>query len=344
MFNRLWNPANRFTPHEVTWEGEPPKARLRVVEDDTKGILARNRSPDIDFEWAVNPYRGCTHACAYCYARAFHEHLGYGAGSDFERQIVVKTRAPELLQQAFNAPSWKGELVVFSGATDGYQPLESRYGLTRRCLGVCAAYRNPTAVITRSPLILRDLDLLRDLAQHDAVAVSVSTPIWNPDVARALEPGTCSPQRRVEVVQTLSAHGIPVGVSIAPVIPGLTDHDIPRLLRSARAAGARWAWFSPLRLPGSVAEVFQRRLRDRLPLQADRVLSRLRRTMGSSTRFGERFQGNLEAPEWQSVRQLFQLWHRRLGFEPRRRPGKPHTTFRRPRSGSQLGLFPDHAS
>lgn len=336
MFTQTWNPPNRFAPHELEWEIEPPRARLQVLEDDTRGILARNDSPDVDFDWSLNAYRGCTHACGYCFARTFHELLGYGAGSDFERRIVVKVRAPELLAQTFESTRWKGERIAMSTATDCYQGLEKRYELTRRCLQVCEEYRNPVTIVTRSPLVLRDLDVLGSLARHDAVGVTVSLPIANVRVCRALEPGAPPPATRIAAIRELAAAGIPVGVSIAPVIPGLNDRGVPEALKLARQAGAQWAWFSALRLPGAVAEVFERRLRAALPERADSVLRKIARSASDVGRFGDRLRGPSN-PAWDATRRLFELWHRRLGFTTRW-AGPAETPFRRPGHGIQMAL------
>lgn len=339
MSSRVWNPPNRFDPVSIEWEEPPPPARLKVVEDDTHGIIAHNNSPDVGFEWSVNPYRGCTHACAYCYARDTHAYLGYGAGSDFERIIVVKRRAPALLREAFDAKSWKGELVCFSGVTDCYQPLERRYELTRGCLAVCAEYRNPVSIITRSPIVARDIDVLSALNQHDAIAVSVSIPILDAAMQRKIEPGAPPPAARLAAIGALAAAGIPVGVSISPIIPGINESSIPETLRAAREQGARWAWKIPLRLPGAVAEVFETRLREALPDRADRVMNGIRRMRGGEVndpRLGSRMKG--QGASWEATDALFQLWHERLGYEKRAARTGP-SPFRRPGQGLQLGLF-----
>lgn len=339
MSSKVWNPPNRFSPVTIAWEEPPPPARLQVVEDDSKGVIAHNDSEDVGFDWSVNPYRGCTHGCAYCYARPTHEYLGYGAGSDFERTIVVKRRAPDLLREAFDAAGWKGEVVAFSGVTDCYQPLERRYELTRRCLQVCADYRNPVAIITRSPLITRDLDVLGALIAHDAIAVSVSIPILDPDVQRAIEPGAPPPSARLAAIGALAAAGIPVGVSVSPIIPGLNEAEIPETLRAAREHGAQWAWKIPLRLPGAVAEVFETRLREAMPDRADRVMNGIRRMRGGALndpRPGMRMRGS--GASWEATEALFQLWHDRLGYA-KRAPRTGPSPFRRPGHGRQLGLF-----
>src|SRR5207245_486 len=274
------NPPNPWLSTEVEYLDEIPPAELEVYEDHTREILAHNDSPDVGFSWSVNPYRGCFHACAYCYARPSHEYLGLGAGTDFERKITVKPQAPRLLREAFERPSWKGELVVFSGVTDCYQPLEASYRLTRGCLEVCAEYCNPAGIITKSPLIERDLEVLQQLQKEARVSVSVSIPIWDRGHAHAIEPYVATPERRMKTIERLAAAGLDVGVNVAPVIPGLSDADIPRILEAAHAAGARRAGFVFLRLPGSVKQVFEQRLRESLPLRADRVLNRVRDARG----------------------------------------------------------------
>lgn len=313
----LDNPPNPWASTEVEYlEEPPPDVRLEVYEDHSRKILATNDSPDVGFSWSVNPYRGCFHACAYCYARPSHEYLSFGAGTDFDRKIVVKPRAPELLREAFDKKSWKFETVVFSGVTDCYQPLEASYRLTRRCLEVCLLYGNPVGIITKAPLIERDAELLEALARGPGAHVTVSIPFWDQDKARAIEPYVATPHRRLRIIETLAARGIHVGVNVAPVIPGLNDQDIPRVLTAARDAGARSANFVLLRLPGSVKEVFESRLRASLPLQAERVLHRIRETRGGrlyDPRFGVRGRG--EGPISDSIETLFRATARRLGLE-----------------------------
>jgi DNA repair photolyase len=277
-----------------------------------------------------------------CYARPTHEYLGLGAGTDFERKITVKPEAPRLLREAFERRSWKGELVAFSGVTDCYQPLEASYQLTRGCLEVCREYRNPVCIITKAPLVERDIDLLVELSKVARVSVSVSIPLWDRDHARALEPQVATPQRRMEIVARLAAAGIDVGVNVAPVIPGLGDADIPAILEAAAKAGAKWAGFVFLRLPGSVARVFEERLREHLPLRADRVLSRIREARGGKlydSRFGVRGRGQGRYAE--TVRDLFETTARRVGIATGFGSGRePASTFHRPdRPGRQLPLL-----
>jgi len=337
------NPVNRFDRRTTSYEpGETPPSTVTFIDDQSRSILSGNDSPDVSFDWSVNPYRGCVHSCAYCYARPFHEYLGMGAGTDHDTRIVVKRQAPALLRQAFDAPSWKGELVVFSGVTDCYQPVESQLQLTRGCLQVCAQYRNPVAIITKAPLVERDIDLLQLLHREARVEVRVSIPFFDPVHARALEPWVATPQRRLETVRRLAEAGIPVGVNVAPLIPGLGDAEMPRILQAAREAGATTAGWVLLRLPGAVQQVFEQRLREALPDHADRVLQQVRRTRGGELydlRFGHRKRGN--GPAAQAIAHLFDITCRKVGLLP----GFPHAsdappTFRRPpRPGQQLSLF-----
>jgi DNA repair photolyase len=312
----LSNPPNPWATTEVEYLEGAPEVRLEVYEDHTRQILAKNDSPDVGFTWSVNPYRGCFHACAYCYARPSHEYLSWGAGTDFDRKIVVKPEAPALLRAAFAKRTWKKELVVFSGVTDCYQPLEASYRLTRGCLEVCVETANPAGFITKSPLIERDLDLLTALGQVASAHVTVSVPFWDADKARAIEPYVATPLRRLHTIEKLARAGVSVGVNIAPVIPGLNDQDIPRVLTAAREAGASYAGFVLLRLPGSVKAVFEERLRAGLPLQADRILHRIRETRGGDLydpRFGVRGRG--EGPYAQAIKTLFQTTASRLGLQ-----------------------------
>lgn len=344
---KVSNPPNPWLSTELEYLDEVPPARLEVFEDHTHQILAQNDSPDLGFRYTLNPYRGCYHGCAYCYARPTHEYLSFGAGTDFERKIVVKRDAPELLQKAFDRPSWQGELLVFSGVTDCYQPLEASFQLTRRCLQVCAEYRNPVAIITKAPLIERDLDVLLELQRVAQLTVTVSVPIWDTERARAIEPYVATPQRRMRTVEKLAAAGLAVGVSVAPLIPGLGDEDIARILEAAAAAGARYAATTFLRLPGSVRQVFEERLRQKLPLRADRILARVREARGgklNSAEFGKRHQG--EGAYAESARALFIATCERLGLQtgfPADERSPPVSTFCRPpaapRPGDQLRLF-----
>ena len=231
-----------------------------------------------------------------CYARPSHEYLSFGAGSDFERKIVVKPNAPELLREAFDKKSWKGDLVMFSGITDCYQPLEHEKKLTRGCLEVCLEYKNPLGIITKSPIIERDIDLLVELVKHTSrCRVSISIPFWNPDYAKAMEPFVTTPARRMKIIETLAKAGVPVGISVSPIVPGLNDEDIGEVLERAADAGASHAFFVLLRLPGAVKDVFEKSLREKLPLRAEKVFRRLREAHDGKlydSAFGKRGRGD----------------------------------------------------
>jgi DNA repair photolyase len=334
------NPPNPWATSDVEYlDGEAPSAQLQVYEDRTRGILAHNDSPDVGFAWSVNPYRGCFHACAYCYARPSHEYLSFGAGTDFERKIVVKPDAPALLREAFDQPKWAGELVAFSGVTDCYQPLEASYRLTRGCLEVCAEYRNPAAIITKAPLIERDVDVLQSCAAVARLSIMVSIPFWDEARARAIEPFVTTPVRRVRTIERLSRAGLRVGVMVAPIVPGLNDEEMGEVMRAARDAGAAYAGTTLLRLPGPVKDVFEGRLRAALPLRADRVLRRIRETRDGKmydARFGVRGRG--EGAYADAIAALFEQTAQKLGLETRgfAQEGAP-ATFRRPKG--QLALW-----
>lgn len=337
--HRRLNPTNRFTGTHTDWDIPPPPQKLELLPDATRTILARNTSPDIPDQWSLNPYRGCSHACAYCFARTYHEHLGFSVGTDFERRIVVKHDAPELLEARLRARGWDGAPIAIAQVTDAWQPIERKLQITRRCVAVLAAHRNPLTVITRSPLVARDVDLLAELAAHDAVRVHVSIPVFDPDLCRAVEPGTAPPAARLAAVRALADAGVPVGVSLAPVIPRLSDALIPQALQAAREAGARWAWMGLVRLPEGVDAYFQARLEQALPDRAEAVMRALRGLRGGATddrRFGRRMRG--QGPGWAMIQQLFRIWRDRLGFQP----PPPHpdpSPFRVPGKGQQVRLF-----
>jgi DNA repair photolyase len=333
------NPQNRWRQHRVEYDVEsvPPQS-LQIYEDETANLISENDSPDVPFRFSVNPYRGCAHGCAYCYARPTHEYLGFGSGTDFERKIVVKPRAAELLRAAFERKSWSGESIMFSGNTDCFQPLEADLRLTRQCLEVCLEYRNPVHVITKSSLIERDLELLQCLHEQAAAGVTISVTFWDPEVARAMEPYAPAPARRIETIRRLAARGIPVSVNMAPLIPGLSDRDLIPILEAARDAGALSAAAILLRLPGSAAEVFAERLQHALPLRAEKILRRVREMRGGAlndSRFHARMSG--EGSYAQTLMNMFTSTVSRLGFGDF--PEAKVDTFRRPGSREQLSLF-----
>jgi DNA repair photolyase len=335
---QISNPPNPFESQHRDLLEPAGTARLTLYADDSREILSRNDSPDLPFRWSVNPYRGCFHACAYCYARPSHEYWGFGAGTDFESKIVVKEEAPQLLRRAFEKPSWRGELIIFSGNTDCYQPLEAEYRLTRACLEICADYRNPVGIITKGSLVLRDLDVLVRLHREAWVVVYFSIPFSADDEARKVEPQAPSITKRFAAMKTLSDAGIPAGLSIAPVIPGLNEDDIPELLERAYDAGARTATYSLLRLSGSLEPVFLDRIGEAFPERIGKITNRLRAIRGGTlteSRFFKRQAG--QGPYWELIEQLFAVAKRRVGFPEDDLSAIPWT-FRRP-GVEQTSLF-----
>ena len=338
MYSSQDNPPSRFEPTHVEWEGPAPEVQYTAIEDHSRSILSENRSPDLPFRWSLNPYRGCFHGCAYCYARPSHEYLGYGAGTDFQTRLLYKPGAANLLTEAFEKPSWRGELVLMSGNTDCYQPLEIRLGLTRACLEVCRDYRNPVGILTRSTAIRRDVDLLAELHERAWAGVTFSIPFLDPVLCRKIEPGAPPPAQRLAAMKALAEVGIPVGVNVAPLIPGLNDTEMVSVLQAAKEAGASWCSTILLRLPGPVAPWFESQVRAAFPDRADSIMARIRRARGGALNqsgFGARMRGT--GPEWEATMQLFRLTRTRLGFGEPPRPAKG--TFRRPGRGVQGELF-----
>ena len=297
------NPANRFVP--IVYESDPeidgengefdaPSPRTSFLKDTARSIISYNDSPDVPFDASVNAYRGCEHGCIYCFARPTHEYFGFSAGLDFETKILVKEDAPELLRKELASPRWKPQVLAMSGVTDPYQPIEGKLRLTRRCLEVLRDFRNPVAIVTKNHLVRRDADLLRELAHYDASAVFLSVTTLRRDLHKVLEPRTCHPERRLAAIRELAQAGIPVGVLVAPVIPGLTDHELPSIVEAAAAAGAQRAAYIMLRLPGAVAELFEDWLERHFPDRKNKVMNRIRSLRGGNindSRFGRRMQG-----------------------------------------------------
>ncbi|MDR4480871.1 MAG: PA0069 family radical SAM protein [Nitrospira sp.] len=335
------NPPNRFESTQREALEPSSRVEIQLFEDDTQQILSRNDSPDLPFRWSVNPYRGCFHACAYCYARPSHEYWGFGAGTDFESKIVLKRRAADLLRQAFEKRAWNGELIVFSGNTDCYQPLEGTLGLTRACLEVCAEYRNPVGIITKGALAVRDLDIFRQLHEKAWIRVYFSIAFADDEMARLVEPQAPTISKRFETMRILSEAGISTGISVAPIIPGLNEDAIPALLSRAKAAGAVSATWSLLRLPGSVEAVFLDRMREAFPDRISKMIHRIQEVRGgalSDAEFFSRHHGR--GTYWRCLEQLFELGCRRAGFVPDEQPVPQ--TFRR--SQAQQSLFVEEES
>jgi len=314
------NPPNPWHAQSSEWLGEPPPARLEVYEETaTKHIINKNNSPDVGFDYTVNVYRGCTHACNYCFARPYHEYLDFGAGTDFETKIVVKINAPELLAADIKANKHKGERIMFSFASDAYQPLEGVYKLTRACIQVCLDLNQPIGIMTKGPLITRDIDILAPMAEKGLLAlVFMTIPFFDAETSKAFEPHTASPASRFRALKQLSEAGIPTGVAVAPVIPGVNARQIPLVLQAARDAGAQTAFMNYLRLPGSVAPYFVETVRRRLPLMADKIINKVKRERNgkfNDPRFFSRMKGTTE--EYRMAVKLFNLWHKKLGFNER---------------------------
>lgn len=344
------NPVNRFERLVVEADAdfvefdehgvpvERPHPRTQFFDDASESILAPNDSPDVGAAFGLNPYRGCEHGCAYCFARPFHDYLGFSSGLDFETKIMVKRRAPALLRRELGAKKWQPQPVMISGVTDCYQPAERRFRLTRACLEVFAEFRNPVGIITKNFLITRDLDLLAGLAQWHGVVATLSITTLDARLAGKLEPRASRPEHRLRAIRLLADAGVPVNVNVAPVIPGLTDHELPAILEAARDAGARRATYIALRLPHTVKDVFIDWLDAHEPGKKERVLSRVREMRGGKlydSRFGVRGRG--EGIFAEQLRQIFDVTTRRLGLN-REEFSLATAHFRRP-GGTQLQLL-----
>jgi len=335
------NPPNRFIPLYreaiLGWtEVDDPSPRTHFFKDTSRTILNTNDSPDIPFTYSVNPYRGCEHGCSYCYARPGHEFLGLSSGLDFETQIFVKEDAPELLRKELSSPKWVPQAVSMSGVTDPYQPVERRLQFTRRCLEVFAEFRNPVGIVTKSALVSRDRDLLGELARFQAAHVFLSVTTLDPDLARVMEPRAAAPAARLHTVSELADAGIPVGVLVAPIIPGLNDHEAPTILKAAHDAGACVAGYVILRLPFAVKDLFAAWLERHYPERKEKVLGRLRGARGgklNDSQFGRRMRGQ---GEWADVfSRMFKVHRDRLGLSGRGMElSVAHFTSGRPRQGT----------
>jgi DNA repair photolyase len=312
-----FNPKNRFetlaiekAPEGFAEYFEDPEEGRNILTkfyvDHTRSILAKNDSPDLGFTYSLNPYRGCEHGCIYCYARPTHEYLGFSAGLDFETKIMVKPDAATLLDEQFNRPSWQPQIVMMSGDTDCYQPIEKKLQITRRCLEVFLGHRNPVSVVTKNALIQRDVDTLGKLAALNLVVVTISITSLNHDLIRKMEPRTSIPTKRLETINALAKEGIPVGVNVCPIIPGLNDAEIPSILEESSRCGARYAAYTIVRLPNSVKDLFVDWLERELPDRAPTILNRIRDVRNGKLTcadFGKRLNGEGQLAE--AIDQLF---------------------------------------
>lgn len=338
------DPHNRFQRVQVHLDDDPdPEPLARKVEylyDDSKSIVAKNNSPDLPFGHSINPYRGCAHGCSYCYARPTHEYLGLNAGLDFETKIIVKKNAPHLFRRFLSNKTWQPQPIAISGVTDCYQPAERHFKLTRGCLEIALEARQPIGIVTKNALIERDIEILTQMASMDLVHVFLSITTLDAKLAREMEPRTSTPAARLRAMETLANAKIPVGVMVAPIIPGLNDDQIPTILKSASDAGARTVGHVLLRLPLTVAPVFHEWLQRTQPLKADRVMSRIRKTRDgqiNQSTFGTRMRGSGEIAE--QIHSMIGVFKRKYGMD---QPMPPYNCnqFRRPENGdSQPWLF-----
>jgi DNA repair photolyase len=343
------NPPNRFekihlepdadwNPDDDADGGRPPGPRTQFFKDHSQTVISRNDSPDIGFQASLNPYRGCEHGCIYCYARPFHEYLGFSAGLDFESKIMMKEDAPELLRRELSSPKWSPQVIFLSGVTDCYQPVERKLKLTRRCLEVLAQFRNPVFIVTKNQLVTRDIDLLAELARHHAVGALLSITTLDSELRNVMEPRTSPPAARLAAIRELAAAGIPVGVNVAPIIPGLTDHETPAILKAAAEAGATSAGYTVVRLPYAVAPLFEKWLETHFPDRKEKVLNRLRAMRGGKlydATWGKRFSG--EGIFAEQIAQMFEVARRKAGIK--NEGGELSTTAFRRAGGTQLSLF-----
>lgn len=343
------NPGNRFEPIHfepddeymlVDPDEDPiPFKETQVFHDHTKQIIASNNSPDVGFDFSINPYRGCEHGCSYCFARPFHEYLGFSAGLDFETKLMVKTSAAALLREELGSRSWVPQPIALSGVTDCYQPIERKFRITRACLEVMLECRNPVTVITKNSLVTRDIDILGELAARNLVFVHLSITSLDRKLQRVMEPRASTPENRLKAVEALSKAGIPVGVMIAPIVPGLTDSEVPQIMKAVADAGARSVGYVMLRLPHGVKEIFARWLEQHFPDRADKVMNFVRGMRDGdlyNSKWFERQRGEGQYAE--QVDQLFEVNKKRFGLD-RGMPELSTSEFRRPARGGQLTLF-----
>lgn len=319
-----------------------PRIVTTVQADKARSVISRNDSPDISFDRSINPYRGCEHGCTYCYARPTHAYLGLSPGLDFESRLFVKPDAARLLEAELGVKSYVCQPIALGTNTDPYQPLERKMQVTRRILEVLERWNHPLTVVTKSALVVRDIDILARMAARNQAKVAISVTTLDRRLARRMEPRAATPERRLEAIRALSAAGIPTGIMTAPIIPGLTDHETEAILEAGRAAGASIAGYVLLRLPMEISELFQEWLAAAVPERAGRVLALIRDIRGgrlNSAEFGLRQRG--QGPYAELIARRFRLACTRLGLETARRP-LDTTRFRRPiATNDQMGLFTD---
>lgn len=340
-----YNPANKYLKLDYVAEhieglDEPmlTNAKTEFLPEYPKTIINKIDSPDLGLNYSLNPYQGCEHGCIYCYARNSHQYWGYSAGLDFERKILIKENAPEVLVQQLESKNWKVMPIMLAGNTDCYQPIEAKKKLTRRILEVLLKYRHPVSIITKNSLILRDLDLLTELNKLDLLHVNISITTLDEKLRQKLEPRTASAAKRLDVVRQLSTIGIPVNVMVAPVIPGLNDSEIPQIIQQSAEAGACNAAYTIVRLNGAIGPIFEDWIRQAFPERADKVLNQIADCHGgqlNDSRFGTRMhgEGNFAA----IINKLFRMSKQKYMAGRSTKPYN-YTHFCTPK-GKQLGLF-----
>ena len=344
----LTNPAGRFERqgleevHDGWYEDDPPDKIATTLEPDrARSIISRNDSPDIPFEYSINPYRGCAHGCIYCYARPSHSYVGLSAGLDFETKLFYKADAAKVLEEELAHPQYVCKSITLGANTDPYQPVEREMLVTRSVLEVLARTRHPISIITKSAMVLRDLDILTDMARDGLVSVAISITSLSAETKRILEPRTASPQARLRAVRELNAAGVPTGVMVAPVIPAITDHEMEAILAEAAAANAVWAAYVLLRLPYEIKDLFRDWLAEHFPDRAAHVMSLIQDMRGgkdNDPRFGTRMRGT--GPIAELLRARFKVACKKLGLNSggREVPDRTHL-FRRPVvAGGQFSL------
>ena len=341
---------NTANPYDATYlekthiEGidifeKPQKIKTQIIYDYPKKLINKVTSPDVGMEYSVNPYQGCEHGCAYCYARNAHHYWGFSAGLDFETKIIVKPTAPNLLRNELAAKSWKPRPIVLSGNTDCYQPLEKKFELTRKLLQVMLECKHPVSIISKNALILRDLDIIKELAKDKLIHVAISLTTLNESLRSVLEPRTATAKQRLHTIKKLSETGVPVTVMTAPIIPGINDFELPQLLKAASENGAVAAGFTMVRLNGVLPIIFENWIRTHFPDRADKVLNKIKSVHGGSlndSQFGRRMRG--EGPIAEQIRQLFSIYKNKY-FKDKTASPYNLNLFRRPNKNGQLSLL-----
>jgi DNA repair photolyase len=339
-----FNPHNRFAKNDYVkqhdegiddWEDEPQKTLFILAK--SKSIVNKVDSPDVGMAYSLNPYQGCEHGCTYCYARNAHEYWGFSAGLDFERKIIVKTEAPELFKKFLEKKNWDASTISLSGNTDCYQPAERKYKITRKLLEIALEYKQPIGMITKNALILRDTDILQEMAKLNLVMVYVSINSLNESVRSKMEPRTTTAKQRLRIVEELSNAGIPMGVMVAPLIPGLTDHEIPAVLKAIASAGALSAGYTVVRLNGAIASIFEDWLKKNYPDRFEKIWHSIQSCHTGNvndSRFGDRMRGDGNIA--QMIRDTFKL-HCRLNHLNEKKVELNSGLFQVPKV--QLSLF-----